>query len=192
MRFRGRHPAHNGAQREIERLQVELAEVTEALEAIRSGAVDAIITTGPSGQQIYTRVGADVVYRTLLEHLDEGVATIGPDDAVMFANRRLTDLLGTSQEALFSSEIEDWAVQEDKAALAGLLKVGRSEEAQAEIRLAAVGPRSVRALVRVAPLPIEPEGSMVGLVVADLGEPAGLGSPLGCATPHPEASRAQA
>ena len=85
----------------IEELQARLQELEDTLEAIRSGAVDAIVTSGPEGDRVYTLEGADHAYHMMVESMNEGAVTVltdgtilsatgnsGDDRGVPFGNRR--------------------------------------------------------------------------------------------------------
>ncbi len=63
---------------ELEQLRARLEEAEETIQAIRSGKVDALVVSGPHGEQIYTLHGADHSYRVLLEDMNEGAATLLP------------------------------------------------------------------------------------------------------------------
>ncbi len=62
--------------RENAELRARLAEAEETLRAIRDGEVDALVVHGANGQQVYTLHGADHAYRTFVEHMHEGAATL--------------------------------------------------------------------------------------------------------------------
>ena len=57
---------------EIEDLKARLAAAEETLNAIRSGEVDALVTSGPDGDQIFTLQGAEMPYRILVEEMNQG------------------------------------------------------------------------------------------------------------------------
>ena len=73
--------------------QGKLAEAQEVIRAIQSGDVDAVVVTGPEGEQVFTLRGAEYAYRVLVEAMNEGAGTIGEDGAILYCNRRLSDLL---------------------------------------------------------------------------------------------------
>ncbi|NIO00054.1 MAG: hybrid sensor histidine kinase/response regulator, partial [Anaerolineae bacterium] len=74
---------------EIEELRARLEEAEETLRAIRSGEVDAVIVSGPQGEQVYTLKGADHTYRLLIEQMKEGAATLAAEGTILYCNRRL-------------------------------------------------------------------------------------------------------
>ena len=61
---------------ELADLRVRLQEAEETLEALRTGAVDALVVSSPEGEQVYTLQGADHTYRHLMENINEGAATL--------------------------------------------------------------------------------------------------------------------
>ena len=81
---------------ENEELQARLRELEDTLEAIRSGAVDAIVTSGPAGDRVYTLEGADHAYHTMVESMNEGAVTIMTDGTILYGNRQFGQMTGAS------------------------------------------------------------------------------------------------
>src|SRR5215468_10788625 len=77
----------------VRRLQARLEEVESTLDAIRSGAVDALVINGASGEQVFTLQGADHRYRRLVETMNEGAAVVRPDGLIVYCNRRFATML---------------------------------------------------------------------------------------------------
>lgn len=93
--------------REVEALRAQLAEAEnklaearDVIQAIQSGEVDAVVVSGPQGQQVFTLKGAEYAYRALVEAMNEGAATLGADGTVLYCNGRMADLLGIPQEQI--------------------------------------------------------------------------------------------
>ena len=61
---------------ENEELHSRLVETEEALMAIRSGEVDAIVVSGAEGEQVYSINSAETPYRTFIEEMNEGAVTL--------------------------------------------------------------------------------------------------------------------
>ena len=87
----------------IEELQTRLQEMEETLEAIRSGAVDAIVASGPAGDRVYTLEGADHAYHMMVESMNEGAVTMMTDGTILYCNRQFGQMTGASPS-------ESWAV----------------------------------------------------------------------------------
>src|SRR3954468_14088234 len=83
-------------ERELAKAHAQLAEAREALEAIRNGDVDALVIGGPQNRQIYTLESADRSYRLLIEQMREGAIMLSTDDAVLYSNEALAEMLGTT------------------------------------------------------------------------------------------------
>jgi len=93
-------------QKEIETLRAQLAEAQEVIRAIQAGDVDAVVVSGPQGeQQIFTLRGAEYDYRALVEAMNEGAATLGGDGTVLYCNHRLADLIGIPLEQIIGSHV---------------------------------------------------------------------------------------
>lgn len=86
-------------------LRRNLSEAQETLEAIRSGAVDAVVVHGPHGNQIYSLSGADQPYRVYVERMQEGAVTISHEGVVLYANRRFADMVNKPLEQVIGTDI---------------------------------------------------------------------------------------
>jgi PAS domain S-box-containing protein len=117
----------------LEQLRARLEEAEETIEAIRSGKVDALVVSGPQGEQIYTLHGADHPYRVLLEDMNEGAATLLPDGSVLYCNKAFAEMLEMPIEKVIGFSANDLVAQSDRQAFAELLRRGEQGRAKAEI-----------------------------------------------------------
>jgi PAS domain-containing protein len=83
-------PTKEAVSGEVEELRTRLAEAEETLEAIRSGAVDAIVVSGKAGEHVYTLQGADESYRHLVESISEGIVTLSGDGTILYSNKQFS------------------------------------------------------------------------------------------------------
>jgi PAS domain S-box-containing protein len=90
---------------EFSLLKTHLQEAQETLEAIRTGAVDALVVAGPNGNQVYSLSGAEQPYRVYVERMQEGAATISDKGVILYANRRFADMMNKPLEHVIGSEI---------------------------------------------------------------------------------------
>jgi PAS domain S-box-containing protein len=86
-------PADVGTTSFVQRLQQRLSEAEGTLDAIRSGQVDALVITGPEGDQVYTLKGAEQPYRIMIEQMNEGAVTLTQDGRIIYCNRRFSDMV---------------------------------------------------------------------------------------------------
>ncbi|HEY7319939.1 MAG TPA: ATP-binding protein [Candidatus Binatia bacterium] len=117
----------------LQRLRARLEEAEETIQAIRRGEVDAVVVSGPDGEQIYTLRGADHSYRVLLEDMNEGAATLLPDGSVLYCNRAFADMLKMPIEKVIGFSIDEVIDPSDRQTFEGLLRQGEHAKARAEI-----------------------------------------------------------
>lgn len=117
---------------EIDRLRSRLAETEEALRAIRDGELDALVVGPVGSEKLLALEGPGQPYRSLIECMSEGALTLTLDGLVLYANRRLADMLEVPLETVIGSEIADHVAEESRPAFRTLLQraavEGRREE----------------------------------------------------------------
>src|SRR5215475_3906544 len=82
------------------------SEAEETIEAIHGGNVDAVVVQGPDGPRVFMLEGADQPYRMLVERMSDGALTLGPDNTILYANQRLSELLGRLPEDLIGKQFD--------------------------------------------------------------------------------------
>jgi PAS domain S-box-containing protein len=152
---------------EIGELRTRLGEAEETLRAIRSGEVDALVVSGPQGDQIYTLQGADRFYRVLMETMAEGAATLGRDGTILYCNRRLATMLGMPLEKVIGSSIEDHVSSEDWQTLQRLFRDGKSSTNRGEFKFRTAAGDWMPVLFSSVPLEIRNQQGMC-FTAADL------------------------
>lgn len=106
------------------------SEAEETIKAINQGNVDALVVNGPGGPQVVMLQTDDEPYRVLVERMSDGAVTLGLDNRILYANRRLADLTGNSPESLigqrFESLFQQTPVVADNTFVPARLVVGES------------------------------------------------------------------
>jgi PAS domain S-box-containing protein len=111
----------------VEGLRARLDEAEETLEAIRRGEVDALVVSGPGGEQTLTLERAAHPYHVLLNAMTDGAALLMPDGTMLFGNRCLGELARVPVEELRGSRFQQFVVPAERADLEGFLgDAGRS------------------------------------------------------------------
>lgn len=151
----------------VRELRARLAEAEETLRAIRGGAVDAFVVRTRHGDQVFTLQGADHPYRVLVEHMEEGAATVSTDGTILYANRRLAVMLGTALERLVGASIYACIRATDQPAVRALLEHGRTGAQRAEATLCAADGTSVPVTLAANPVRTE-DLKAVCLILTDL------------------------
>jgi PAS domain S-box-containing protein len=122
----------------VESLRVRLQEAEDTLEALRLGEADAIVVRGPDGPRVYTLVTPDESYRMLVEQMSEGALILSHEGRIVYANRRLCELVGDNAPA--TRLLSDLAIPEDRAQVEELLRAAAVADAACEVRFSSGPP----------------------------------------------------
>jgi PAS domain S-box-containing protein len=154
----------------IDELRARLAEAEETLRAIRSGEVDALVVSTSEGDRVFTLRGADEPYRIMLEQMAEGAASLSADRVVLYANRRMAEMLAVPLSSLVGASFDRFVAAKDRARLAELFAGQESEiRDRGEFTFLGSGGRRVAAHVSVTRLP-ETTGPSWSLLATDITE----------------------
>jgi PAS domain S-box-containing protein len=149
-------------------LKARLQEAEEALQALRSGELDAIIVSGTDGDQVFSLAGAESVYRLFVETMREMALSLTLEGRILFSNGRLCDLLQIPAEHVLGRPLAEFVAADSQAALAALLRDSPAEPVKTRLVFQA-GERRVPAHVSAA-LVKHPDSASLCLVAADLTE----------------------
>jgi PAS domain S-box-containing protein len=106
---------------ENEELRARLAEAEQALQAIRSGEVDALVIDGPQGEQVFSLAGVERVYRVIVETMNEAALTVSPQGAILFCNQRFAHLMKVPLPEIVGRRLDDFVEPASRPALAELM-----------------------------------------------------------------------
>ncbi|OGX24594.1 MAG: hypothetical protein A2Y03_10260 [Omnitrophica WOR_2 bacterium GWF2_38_59] len=146
-------------------LKSRLAEAEELLTAIKSGAVDALVT---NDEKIFILKGADHAYRVFVENMNEGAGTLTPKGIVMYCNNSLAKALGVPIERIIGGSIFDFVGTDDISRLKSILRKSKDQTTQDEIHLKKDNKKLFPVAVSCSPMKLEDEG--ICMVVTDLTE----------------------
>jgi two-component system, NarL family, sensor kinase len=154
---------------EVTALLARVAELEETLRAIRMGEVDAVLVSGPQGDQVFTLQGAEHPYRLMVETIDEGAATLSDDGTVLYANRSFAEIFDVPLEKFIGAPLNDFIFGEDRELLAALIADANINIVRGEIRLDShrQRPRTIR--LTLSPVR-EPGGHTICVVATELTE----------------------
>jgi len=136
-------------------LRSRLEEAEETLDAIRNGEVDAIVTGGPTGQQVYTLENADRPYRVLIEQMQEGAITATVDGTILYCNERFADIVNRPREKLLGENALQFFNADDARIFRGLLGRGRDRRAAGEFTLQVDGGSEVPVNISLVDLMVD-------------------------------------
>ncbi|MEI6397393.1 MAG: HD domain-containing phosphohydrolase [Pseudomonadota bacterium] len=156
--------------REVVELRRQLKESQETLEAIREGAVDALVVAGEAGEKVFTLKNADRPYRLLLEKMSEGALTVTADGLILFCNRRFADMLKSPLNTVVGGSIFNWINPTYRIILESMLRLNSHEKRRAEISLNVAGGETLIVYLSASQLRIDDDLDIFCLVATDLSE----------------------
>lgn len=110
---------------EFSRVNERLQEAQNTLDAIQSGAVDAVLVNGVSGSQVYSLVGADQRFRIYVEQMQEGAITASQDGLILYCNRRFAEMVKMPLERVIGASITDRIVGDGWTQISSVFTEGR-------------------------------------------------------------------
>lgn len=163
--------ASSETDQEIAALRTLVAQSDEALRAIRSGEVDAVLVAGKQGNQVFSLEGSDHPYRVLIESMNEGALTLTFDKRILYANAAFARMVKCPLEQVIGGAFHRFLTPADRATLRGLLKKGIGAGFKIQLRLNATDGSHLPAQISIRPLGKKSrESPMLSMVVTDLTE----------------------
>ena len=154
---------------QLKKLRARVEELEETLTAISNGRVDALVLSGPHGDQVFTLQGAEHPYRVLVETMNEGAATLDIQGNVLYANAHLAEMFEVALEKFIGTPLADQVHPEERPKLQALLDEAAQRETKGEINLKSLAGRP--RLIRLSLSPMQSTGlQAVALVATELTE----------------------
>jgi PAS domain S-box-containing protein len=155
---------------ELAELKERLREAEETLDAIRTGAVDAVVVSGKEGgEQIYTLQGADQPYRQLVESINEGTVTMSTDGTILYSNRQFAAMLGYPLEKVIGASFLDFVSKQDRPPVAEIFHRGTNEAVRLQALLCSYEWGKIPVQIAFSAGGVRGAGSMTA-IVADLSD----------------------
>jgi PAS domain S-box-containing protein len=142
-------------EQELQNLRDRLSVAEETLQAIRQGEVDALVVSGPEGDQIFTLQSADEPYRLFVEQMQEGAATVTSDGMLLYCNHRLAKLLKKDLETVIGSNFQQYLNPAERPLFQALLQQDTAKCNQREFCLIARDQTEIPIALSVNKLTIE-------------------------------------
>jgi PAS domain S-box-containing protein len=101
-------------QDEIDELKNQVRELTETIEAISSGEVDAIVVSKADEKKVYTLDNADLPYRILIENIQEGALTLSREGMILYGNTAFAAMREVPLESLIGTNLREHICPRDK------------------------------------------------------------------------------
>jgi PAS domain S-box-containing protein len=156
---------------ELSELRSRLAEAEETLRAITAGEVDALVTSGKNGTQVFTLEGADHAYRVLIESMNEGALTLTTDKTILYANQCFARMVKRPLEQVTGSSFRRFLSAADRAALRLLVKQAANTGSKIQVQLHACDGSQLPVQISLRPMARKGANrATIGMVVTDMTE----------------------
>jgi diguanylate cyclase (GGDEF)-like protein len=136
-----------------------LAEAEDTLRAIGAGEIDALVVNDEKNvQRVFTLSTADRPYRIFVENMRDGAATLSASGVILYANRRLAELLDCSRETLLGSPLAGYVTADmaDK-----LMEIPGPDGLGAAIEVDLIDAQGAAVPVLVGASPFDADGDQV-------------------------------
>jgi two-component system NarL family sensor kinase len=169
--MRGALSLPHAGSHELAELRARLAEAEETLHAIRTGEVDAVVTAGNGGLQVFTLEGAGHAYRLLIESMNEGALTLTSDTIIVYANQCFAKMVRCPLGQVMGSSFRRFLSAEDRATLRSLMKRVGQSGSKIQVQLQAGDGSQMPVQISIRPTARHViSGAIIGMVVTDLTE----------------------
>jgi diguanylate cyclase (GGDEF)-like protein len=134
---------------------IRLAEAEDTLRAIGAGEIDAfVVADGGAASRVFTLSTADRPYRMFVENMRDGAATLSSSGLILWANRRLAQMLSCSKDTIVGSSLTLFMVGDVQIGLDEIRGAG-GLGATLEIVLVDADGTAVPVLVGSSPLDVD-------------------------------------
>jgi PAS domain S-box-containing protein len=161
------HPDGREVDREVDALRVRLHAAETLIAGIRRGEVDSLVVDTPLGPRIVTLVDALSPYRTFVEGMQHGAATLNPDGTILYCNPSVPTLLHSTVGQVMGAPWSTLVADESAEVSRQLLVRAAHGWATAELTLRAVDGTTIPVSVSANPLSASAPGATC-LVITDL------------------------
>src|SRR6476659_10226391 len=103
-------------------LEHRVREHEDLVRALQGGEIDAVVVLEEEGARISRLNSDEPLYRTLVEALPQGVATVLADGTIVYVNRHLATMIGIPAETLLGQNLLNVITELERPRFATLLE----------------------------------------------------------------------
>jgi signal transduction histidine kinase len=163
-----RSPKIKGKQSpELEELRAQLAEATETLRAIHEGEVDAVVVSGSKGEQVFSLVGAESIYRLIVETMKEAAFTITFEGKILFCNAQFGEFVKRPTRQILGHDLQEFVDPSNRSEADSLLISVQDQPVKQRLVFADAEGCSVAAHISANVLS-QPDGMSICVVATNL------------------------
>ncbi len=148
-------------------LRQQLQEAEDALEAIRTGQVDALVVKHEYGHQLYTLKSADQTYRVFIEKMKEGAVTLDKNEIILYSNSQFASMMNVPLTEVIGMHFSNFVPADFKVYFKELIKKGWKSDSKGEIHLKKRNNGTTPFILSVTSLELD-EGKALSIILTDL------------------------
>ncbi|MES2397185.1 MAG: PAS domain S-box protein [Bacteroidota bacterium] len=152
---------------ENKKLQQQLLDAKESIDAIRAGKVDALVTPDKKGIKVYTETTADKTYRVLIEKMHEGAVTLNNDGTILFCNSYFAGMVNLPLQKIIGSIFIKFIDDSLKGRFENLIKRGKEKPVKEEIQIKTTTGETLPVLVSINTLLVDAD-FVLSIILTDL------------------------
>ena len=150
---------------ENEELKNQLFEANSIIEAIREGAVDALVVNKDGTPHVYSIESADYTYRILIEKFGEGALSISEDGLVLYCNDYFSKLIDVPANKITGTFFNDYVESTREFALLKASLINGPSKGEIILNV-----NGKKVPVYVSLTDLHPNVPAIGVVITDLTE----------------------
>lgn len=154
-------------QEEIDELRHRLEEANDAIEAIRTGQVDALVVKERNVHQLYTLKNADHSYRIFIEKMTEGAVTLNEKGIILYSNSSFAVMMKIPLAKIIGSCFENFVPEEYQKKFNKIFKLAWKKEIKTEIYLKTNAKKYIPFLISLTTLDLH-GGTALSIILTDL------------------------
>jgi two-component system CheB/CheR fusion protein len=160
-------PSYDQLLNENTELRWQLQEANDAIDAIRSGQVDALIVKNDAGPQIFTLNSADQSYRVFIEKMNEGAVSLNRDGLILYSNSKFARLVGEPLEKVIGLHFSSFVHGNDKPKFLHMIKGAWEKDCKDELSIISKNGEVTPCLVSCNVMEFD-GGRALSLIITDL------------------------
>jgi len=146
---------------------MQLSEAHEAIDAIKSGSVDAFAMSKNGRAEVFTLQSLDFAYRVLIEKFGEGALNLTHDGLIVYSNSYFSRLINKPNEKVTGSNIQDYISKDMRGKFREHFALALQGNSKTEITLSV---NKKRIPVYISLTSLQPQVAAVGMIITDLSE----------------------
>lgn len=140
---------------ENKKLQQQLHDAKESIDAIRAGKVDALATPDKKGIKVYTETTADKSYRVLIEKMNEGAVALNKDGTIFYSNSRFAKMVNLPLQKVIGGRFSNFVENSSKEPFKSMLTKGRENSIKDEVNIVADDGKVIPVLLSINALQLD-------------------------------------